>query len=71
MEAHWLSIQHDFAFIGANSTGQCLDERRFTRAVIANDGKDFSRIKIKIGMIEGCNTSVTLNQTACGKNRRN
>ena len=53
----------DLARIRPDGAGQCLDQRGFPRAVVADDGKDFAGVKVEIDAIEGQDPRKTLGNT--------
>ena len=64
LEVHRLALERDLAVVGDHGAGNRLDERRFAGAVVADDGEDFARIEIEIGMVEGGDTAIALDEAA-------
>ena len=64
LEVHRLAIEPDLALVGDDGAGDRLDQRRLAGAVVADDGQDFARTEIEIGMVEGDDAAVALDQAA-------
>ena len=66
---HRLALKQDFTGIRPDRTRQRLDERRFSGAVVTNDGKDLARIKVEIRAIQRHDIAVAFDQIARLKDR--
>jgi len=65
---HRLAFEPNFALVRANGARDRLDQRRLAGAIVADDRKDFARIEVEIGVIEGGDATVSLDEAAGGEN---
>ena len=59
-----LPSSRDLAFVRNDRAGDRLDQRRLAGAVVADHGQDLARIEIEIGIVEGGDAAVALDEAA-------
>ena len=64
-----LAIKADFAGIRRRGAGQRFNQAGFACAVIADNRQNFTRIEIKIRIVQSNNLTIALGKTAPGENR--
>ena len=62
------SAKPNLAGVGNDRAAEGLDQRRFARAVVADDGEDLAGIKIEIGVIEGGDPTIAFDELSRDEN---
>lgn len=62
------TIGPDLSGVGLDLAAQSLDQIRFSGAIVADDGEDFPRHQIEIGLIQSGGLAIALDQTARAQN---
>ena len=65
-----LAIDEELAFIGLHDPADDPDQRRFARAVLAQDPVDLAWAQVEVHSIKGTNTGIVLGDTAELEDRR-
>src|SRR5690606_31330955 len=62
------AFQPDLAFVRRDGAGDRLDHRGFSGPVVADNGKNLARIEIEVGVVEGGDAAVALDETPSCEN---
>jgi hypothetical protein len=68
--AYRLTVQSNFAAIGQDRSGHYLDHRRFSGAIIPNDGMHFVSSQTEVDILESAHMPVLFGYAAQGQQRR-
>ena len=63
-----LALEEDIAFVESKVSRECLHHRRFTGAVVADQGDHLARVDVEVGVVQGPDVSETPGQSACFQN---